>query len=532
MALALCALTALALALRWPGAHQALYGDELFTYDIVTTTGLGGLLGQIRDTSITPPLHYLLAYAAQKLGDPPVSVRLPSLLAGAAAVPLVYLLGARTVGRRAALLGATFAAISPFLVFYGSEARAYALLMALLLICTLALLGALRPGASRWWWALFAVSGAASLYTHYTAAIYLAAQAAWALYAYRERRRAVLGANALVAVAFAPWIPSYIDQRRNPGVEAVATGFPKGLSAAPEGYLERLAVLVTGHPFLPLRELPGRAWLLVAALAALAALVSTLVAHRRRAGGPASADAASAREGGSHAATRSPLLLIALLAASLPVGLILYRIGGTNLFAPRNLIPSLPAMLLLLAALFTRVRGPAGPVLAAVFAAALVAGTIDSLRAPARRPPWNLAARWLDRNAGPGVPVAQGDIVALLGKRRALFYDMAIFFDRAHPWFLPAIVPGSWDEAVKARRVAIAYSIVPGKPAADGPPPAGRWRRERTLRWRGLNGVGVTTWVRVGGRPASVPRCPPMRFRDHRRLDEPSVPCSAVTPLR
>jgi len=209
----------------------------------------------------------------------------------------------------------------------------------------------------------------------------------------------------------------------------------------------------------------------------------------------------------------------------------LYRLGGTNLFSPRNLTPSLPAMLLLLGALFARARGAAGLALAALFTAALAAGTIHSLQAGARRPPWNLAAQWLDRNAGPAVPVAQSDIVALLGKRPALFYNMVVFFGREHPWFVPAIVPGSWAEALRARRIATAYSIVPGRPVAAMPPPVGHWRRERTMRWRGLNDVGVTTWVRVDGPRAVAPRCPPMRVRDHRRLDPPSSPCSTVTPL-
>ncbi len=258
-AVAVGALALLAFALRLPGLHQALYGDELFTYDIVTRTGLGDLLAQVRDTSITPPLHYVLAYGSQKLGNPPVSVRLPSLLAGAAVVPLVYLLGLRTVGRRAGVLAAGFTALSPFLIFYGSEARAYATLAFLLLLGTLALVRALSAGASPWWWALFAAAGAASLYTHYTAAIYLAAQALWALVAYRERWRALLAANGAVALAFLPWIPAYLDQRKNPGVEAVAGQFPSGLGPGVEAYANRVARLLGGSPFVDLHGPPGPA---------------------------------------------------------------------------------------------------------------------------------------------------------------------------------------------------------------------------------------------------------------------------------
>ena len=44
-------------------------------------------------------------------------LRAPSFLAGVAAIPLVYLLGARTVGRAAALVAAAITALSPFMIF-------------------------------------------------------------------------------------------------------------------------------------------------------------------------------------------------------------------------------------------------------------------------------------------------------------------------------------------------------------------------------------------------------------------------------
>ncbi len=516
-ALAVGALTLLALLLRLPGLHQALYGDELFTYDIVTRAGLGDLLAQVRDTSITPPLHYLLAYGAQKLGTPPVAVRLPSLFAGAAAVPLVYLLGVRTVGRRAGVLGAGFTAISPFLIFYGSEARAYATLAFLLLVCTLALVRALSPGASRWWWALFAVTGAASLYTHYTAAIYLAAQALWAFVVYRERWRALLAANAAIALAFLPWIPAYLDQRRNPGVDAVARDFPRGAGAALEAYVNRMVRLVGGNPFLDLHDLPGSPALVAMGLAILAGL-ALLLAQR-------------SRPGDERPVLRSPLLLLGLLAAALPVGLVLYRLGGTNLFSARNLIPSLPAILLLLGALFGRLRGAAGLAATLVFAVGLGVGAARTLSDDARRPPWNLAARWIDRNLRPEDSVVQVDAVALLGERPALFEDMVIFFDRRHPWAVPILLPAAWRQVIKSRRVAVAYSIVPGfRPGDVRPPVGGPWRFERTARWHGLNDVAVTTWVRSGRSRVAAQRCRPAEIRV-RRLQAPLLPpCSLIIP--
>ena len=59
-------------------------------------------------------------------------MRLPSLIAGTATIPLVYLLGVRTLGRTAGLIAAAVIALSPFMIYYSVEARAYALMIALL----------------------------------------------------------------------------------------------------------------------------------------------------------------------------------------------------------------------------------------------------------------------------------------------------------------------------------------------------------------------------------------------------------------
>jgi len=86
----------MALALRWPGLHQALYGGELFTHDIVTRAGLGDLLGQIRDTSISAPHAYADRLARLLAGNPFVPLRtLPGSiwLAAAAARSSLLLLG-------------------------------------------------------------------------------------------------------------------------------------------------------------------------------------------------------------------------------------------------------------------------------------------------------------------------------------------------------------------------------------------------------------------------------------------------------
>ena len=144
-------MTVIGLLLRLPSLGDSLFGDELSTYFTVTGHGLGRTVRIVRsDQELTPPLYYVLAWLTSRLGSSPDALRLPSVLAGVTAIPLTYCLGMRTVGRNAALVGTGLMAASPFLIFYSTEARAYALMLVLGLLSTLALLKALEAGQRRW----------------------------------------------------------------------------------------------------------------------------------------------------------------------------------------------------------------------------------------------------------------------------------------------------------------------------------------------------------------------------------------------
>ena len=137
---AIAGITLLGLALRVAGLGQSLYGDELYTYRALVDHGLGDALRSVYRTEDTPPLFFVLAWAAAKAGDPTLWLRVPSLVLGTAAIPLTYLIGLRTVGRSGALIGAALLALAPFAVFYAGEARAYATLVFFVALSTLALL--------------------------------------------------------------------------------------------------------------------------------------------------------------------------------------------------------------------------------------------------------------------------------------------------------------------------------------------------------------------------------------------------------
>ena len=214
--LALIAAIAVGALLRTLVADQPLFADELSTTWIVTAHGLGGVLSTVHSNAeITPPLTFVASWFAAQLSTAPEVLRSPALISGVALIPLVYAIGLRTVGRAAALVAALLTAVSPFMVYYSTEARAYGLMMALVAVSTLALLLAVDHGRRRWW-VLYAAASAGAAYSHYTCVFLLAVQFAWVLWAHPGARRAAVLANVGAALAFLPWITGLRNDLNSP----------------------------------------------------------------------------------------------------------------------------------------------------------------------------------------------------------------------------------------------------------------------------------------------------------------------------
>jgi hypothetical protein len=137
---------------------------------------LGDMLGNLRETDRHPPLHYLILWVTVRLfGDGELAVRAPSILASAALIPIMFATGRELFDRRTGLVAAAFATVAPLIVWYGQEARMYALFMLLGALALWAQARVLRDGRTRFWVAYAAVT-IALLYTHYFSIIPIAIQ--------------------------------------------------------------------------------------------------------------------------------------------------------------------------------------------------------------------------------------------------------------------------------------------------------------------------------------------------------------------
>lgn len=199
--------TLLALALRlWGLTAQSLWLDEAISAELARLSPRDIVAAAAAD--VHPPGYYLLLRGWARLGDGPAMLRLLSTLCSTASVALLGIVGARLVGRPAALVAALLCALSEFQLEYAHEVRMYALLGCLSLVATGALLALDGP---RWRRALlvYIVTGAALFYVHYHGAFVLLAHAC--VVSPTARRRFV-AAGALIAVLCLPWAPILLRQ--------------------------------------------------------------------------------------------------------------------------------------------------------------------------------------------------------------------------------------------------------------------------------------------------------------------------------
>jgi hypothetical protein len=397
-ALAVVALTVVGAVLRVLIARQSVFADELSTYWISVRHSLGAVLsllystGRIQHAEITPPLSFLASWLTTRVGSSPELLRLPALLAGTATIPLIYRLGVKTVGRRAALLAAALTTLSPFMIYYSAEARAYGLLMFLVLCAVLSLLEALDRGLRRYW-LLYALFAAAAFYTHYTCTFALAAAFGWTVWTHPEVRRTAFLANLGAALLVVPWIPGLLADLQSPTL-SILSGLAKFTPHALRVDFEHWSI---GYPYaqaptLPsartgLTDLPGRPALVVLAVGAAAALFGAAwtARHEHRLAGPA----------------RRTWLVILLLVAT-PLGEIAVSATGDHVIGVRDLAASWPFLALSAAALWGMSRRPLREVAAVLVLTSSLIGAATMLNPAFERPQYGAAAQYVGAHLRPG----------------------------------------------------------------------------------------------------------------------------------
>ena len=220
---AVAVLVLISLYLRTRALHFHFWVDEGIAVGIAShpISHIPSLLRQ--DGS--PPLYYLLLHVWMALrGRSEVATHELSVVFALLTIPTAYWAGASLFGRRTGLICAVLAAGVPYLTTYAQETRMYSLLALLAVIVAASFVHGFVFRHRRYL-AVFAVSMAASLYTH-NWALFFALMSAVAFLvcvvrAPREERASLWRDGALayggLAILYAPWLPTLVYQARHTG---------------------------------------------------------------------------------------------------------------------------------------------------------------------------------------------------------------------------------------------------------------------------------------------------------------------------
>jgi mannosyltransferase len=333
-------------------SRGALWLDEAQTVAIATLP-VRELFDALREDG-SPPLYYLVLHAwAAAFGSSTASVRALSGIFAVASLPAIWLLARRVGDRRTAGSAVVLLATSPFAIRYATEARMYSLVVFLVLVGALAIDGARRvPSRARL--ASVGALSAALLLTHYWA-IYLVAVVLAVAAVDARRRRAAFRlpvAIAVGALAFVPWLPSFVHQLRSTGAPWAARANLGDLVDVLQGY---------GAPY-GLDSAGWTLWLLLAGLAVLGVFGS-----RRRSG------AIELRWRRSGAASALGAVVAGTLSLALLAGMV-----GDSPVTGRYTAVVFPLVVVLAAIGLDRLSVPASTVVLALAAVSGVLGGWDA----------------------------------------------------------------------------------------------------------------------------------------------------------
>src|ERR1700728_817167 len=191
----------------WRLGASSLFTDETSSW-LAGRASLGELFSAVRKSEVAPPSYYLLLHAWIGLtgSDSIWTMRLLSVLAGICLVAAVWWLARLLSGDVAALLAALLTALSPLVVQYSQEIRAYVFVMLFATVAVAAAIAARDAASQQRWLALAGVASVAAIWTHYTGLLVIAPLVlyVWCAPGFSRRARrayAAACASALVIVA-------------------------------------------------------------------------------------------------------------------------------------------------------------------------------------------------------------------------------------------------------------------------------------------------------------------------------------------
>lgn len=196
--------------LRCYQAGYSLAWDEVFSAQAAASSYLHLLRFTIED-QVHPPLYYSSLYVWMKIwGKSEIAIRSLSILFSVLFLVALYKLSKKFVTGLPSLFILFIVAISPFFVYYGSNARPYAMISLFSVLSTYFLFEALESPSNGMLSALYGLSCLLLIYSQYMGVLILLPQLAVILWSgYAENKR-TFWYGLLGTVSIIPWIASLV----------------------------------------------------------------------------------------------------------------------------------------------------------------------------------------------------------------------------------------------------------------------------------------------------------------------------------
>jgi hypothetical protein len=352
LAVHLLCLGIIALGSRFALLHKSIRLDEAQSL-WQTDHSYRALLQTVAKDVHVPLYHLVLRTWRLVLGPDIETARLLSLVFLLASVPVFYVVARKLLSRPWALLALVVFSCSPFVQWYGNEARMYSMLVFVTLVSQYFFLSVVTTGRTSAWIG-YAASAVVGAYVHYFFFFVLVAQGLFLLALSRRLPRAALvrmaGVALLVGAAITPWLLYF---RAN----GSASGTRPSL-AAPSSvdYSNVYSQFAFGFQSDAINTAVVQAWPLLV----LAALAGVRI--------------------GSKPGRAMAYMIVAAFVPVLLAFVVSHLV--TPFFLSRYMIPALPALLIVVVRFLSNLTRPVARTLAVALLALTVTGTIVQAASP------------------------------------------------------------------------------------------------------------------------------------------------------
>jgi 4-amino-4-deoxy-L-arabinose transferase-like glycosyltransferase len=185
---ALIVITVIGFFLRFYNlGYNSLWLDEASTYSI-SVKSFAEIWQVTAAGEFNPPLFYWVEHVMLMLGNNEIILRFIPALLGVLTIPLFYVIGKEFLDQNTGIIAAAACAMSPFLIYYSQEARAYSMMLFFVTLATIFFLKAMKSG-SLTHWAFFGAFSALAFWSHFYAFVMIAALVLYALIEWAPRIR-------------------------------------------------------------------------------------------------------------------------------------------------------------------------------------------------------------------------------------------------------------------------------------------------------------------------------------------------------